>query len=292
MVLLDFNDVENLKKLSISNLIFIILCNQNTRDYNYDILRKCAEVELRKRVKNVGCDFDDLLHFDDKVIKTRGKDINDYLISPKVNMQKLMEIYFMHVYGTTFPDNGLLFSEKHLCNELDFMSPFFSNILKKEIANLYARIAVSETKEQKENLILFKNMLEASMDKREQDKQKAVKDNFIGLHFHNDAMLQLDSVVSDYHEFLANCSDEEMYKVLNSQSGQLKLQFFEFLNEYLFDSDFSQYLCALSFIHKDARKLRDQKSKLISQVENAYEVDYETAMMQKALQRINKNNNE
>ena len=65
--------IVNFKKISISNLILIILNNKNK-----DILRKCAESELRKRIKNVNCEFDDLLHFDDKVIQKRGLDINNY----------------------------------------------------------------------------------------------------------------------------------------------------------------------------------------------------------------------
>ena len=66
-------EFENLKNISISNLILIILDNRNA-----DMLRKYAEIELRKRIKNVGWEFDDLLHFDDKVIQKRGLDINNY----------------------------------------------------------------------------------------------------------------------------------------------------------------------------------------------------------------------
>ncbi len=72
-------------------MILIIL-----NDKNKDILRKCAESELRKRIKNVGLEFDDLLHSDDKIIQKRGLDINNYLISPNINMQQLMETYFMY----------------------------------------------------------------------------------------------------------------------------------------------------------------------------------------------------
>ena len=66
-------EIKDLKKISISNLILIIL-----NDKNIDVLRKCAEAELRERVKYVGWEFDDLLHFDDKVIQKRGLDVNNY----------------------------------------------------------------------------------------------------------------------------------------------------------------------------------------------------------------------
>ena len=42
-------EIKDLKKISISNLILIIL-----NDKNIDVLRKCAEAELRERVKYVG----------------------------------------------------------------------------------------------------------------------------------------------------------------------------------------------------------------------------------------------
>ena len=42
-------EIKDLKNISISNLILIIL-----NDKNNDILRRCGEVELRKRIKNVG----------------------------------------------------------------------------------------------------------------------------------------------------------------------------------------------------------------------------------------------
>lgn len=108
-------EIKNLRKISISNLILIIL-----NDKNNDILRKCSEIELRKRIKNVGLEFDDLLHFDDKVIQKRGLDVNNYLISPNI----IMETYFMYDWQTNYDSNYLLFSEKHLCNDVDFGDTF------------------------------------------------------------------------------------------------------------------------------------------------------------------------
>ena len=102
-------EIKNFKHLCISNLILIILNNNNT-----DILRKCAEIELRKRIKNFGCDYDDFLDNEDGVIKARGLNINNYLISPSVDMQQLMETYFLYCKDTDYYDNLLLFSEKHL----------------------------------------------------------------------------------------------------------------------------------------------------------------------------------
>ena len=142
-------EFENLKNISISNLILIILDNRNA-----DMLRKYAEIELRKRVKNVGWEFDDLLHFDDKAIQKRGLDINNYLISSNINMQKLMEIYFTYDWQTNFASNYLLFSEKHLCNKEDFGDSFFTKVCTREIRNLDRRLQNSPSESEKENLLL------------------------------------------------------------------------------------------------------------------------------------------
>ena len=124
-------EISKLRKLSISNLILIIL-----NDKYPDVVRRCAEVELRTRVKHLGWEYDDLLHFDDKVIQERGLDIENYLLSPQVSLQQLMETYFKYVYRKKYEENGLLFSEKHLCNENDLGSPFFTKICRREIARL------------------------------------------------------------------------------------------------------------------------------------------------------------
>ena len=50
-------DIRKLKYLSISNLILIIL----NKDYS-DTVRKCAEVELRNRVRHLDIEFDDLVN--------------------------------------------------------------------------------------------------------------------------------------------------------------------------------------------------------------------------------------
>ena len=101
-------EISKLRKLSISNLILIIL-----NDKYPDVVRRCAEVELRTRIKHLGWEYDDLLHFDDKVIQERGLDIENYLLSPQVSLQQLMETYFQYVYRKKYEENGLLFSEKH-----------------------------------------------------------------------------------------------------------------------------------------------------------------------------------
>lgn len=273
-------EIKNLKKISISNLILIIL-----NDKNNDILRKCAEIELRKRIKNVGWEFDDLLHFDDKVIQKRGLDVNNYLISPNINMQQLMETYFMYDWQTNYESNYLLFSEKHLCNDVDFGDTFFTKVCTREIRNLNRRLQNSTSESQKEVLLSIKQILEERNKSFNQSKQEILKDDPIELLCHNEAMYQLDGDVGTCHEFLQNCSDEERYKLLSSKLGMLKIGILETLNDTLYDPDLVQYLCGLKFVRRDSSKLSSQKKQLLQQLRNNFEVNYETEQIQKVLQR-------
>ena len=254
-------------------------------DKNDDILRKCTEIELRKRIKNVGWEFDDLLHFDDKVIQKRGLDVNNYLISPNINMQQLMETYFMYDWKTNYDSNYLLFSEKHLCNDVDFGDTFFTKVCTKEIRNLNRRLQNSKSESQKEVLLSIKQILEERNKSFNQSKQEILKDYPIELLCHSEAMYQLDGDVGTCHEFLKNCSDEERYKLLSSKLGMLKIAILETLNDTLYDPDLIQYLCGLKFVKKDSSKLSFQKRQLLQQLRNNFEVNYETEQIQKVLQR-------
>lgn len=268
-----------LKKISISNLILIILNDENT-----DILRKCAESELRKRIKNLSWEFDDLLHSDEKVIQKRGLDINNYLISPNINMQQLMETYFMYDWKTDCYSNNLLFSEKHLCNEEDFGDTFFTKVCTSEIKNLNKRLRISTSESQKEVLLSIKQILEERNKSCNESKQKLFKNNSIELLCHNDAMYHVDEVIG--YEFLQNYSDEEMYKLLSSKLGMLKIGILEILSETLYDLDFFQNLYGLKFVKKDSSKLSFQKKLLLHQLENNFEVNYETDQIQKVLHKM------
>ncbi len=276
-------EISELKKISISNLILTIL-----NDKNNDVLRKCAEIELKRRIRNVGWEYDDLLHFDDKVIKERGLDVDNYLISPKVNMQQLMETYFMFDKDADYSSNYLLFSEKHLCNEIGFAEPFFKKICSREIKNLDRRLNGSDIESQKELLMSIKQMLLERQQKEKQVIREIRKDDPIELLCANEAMCQLDGDTGTCREFLYNISDEERYDLFSSKLGMTKVDILEILNDSLYDSDIMQYLCGLKFVRKDSSKLNKQKRQLLSQARSGYEVDYQTETMQKALQRIKK----
>ena len=276
-------DIRNLRKISISHLILIIL-----NDKNNDFVRKCAEIELRKRIKNVGWEFDDLLHFDDKVIKKRGLDVENYLISPNVNMQQLMEVYFNYNKGTNYYTNDLLFSEKHLCNEIEYGDPFFGNICAKEMDNLDRRIETADTEMEKELFKFIRQLLE----ERQIVQTSVIKelaeegDNFIDLICSNEAMLQLDSGIATCHEFWYNLSDEERYKLIKSPTGMIRQSILTFLDDTLFDLDAMQDLSGLMFVRRDSRKLNKQKKQLLQEVKSGFEVDYQSEEMCKVIHKI------
>ena len=273
-------EIKELKSISISNLILIILNNKNN-----DILRKCAEVELKRRIRNVGWEYDDLLHFDDKVIKERGLELDNYLISPNVNMQQLMETYFIFDKDADYDSNYLLFSEKHLCNEVDFAATFFRKICSIEIKNIDKRINGSDITLQKEALLFIKQMLLERQKKAKQTIREIKKNDPVELLCANEAMYQLDSSHALCHEFLYNISDEERYDILSSKLGMLKANILESLNDSLYDPDIIQYLCGLRFVRKDSSKLNRQKRQLLNQVRSGFEVDYQTETMKKVLQK-------
>lgn len=271
-------EFRKLKNISISNLILIILNKKNA-----DSLRKHAEIELRNRVKNVGWEFDDILHFDDKVIQNRGLDKKNYLISPNIDMQQLMEIFFAYNWKTNCETNNLLFSEKHLCNSYDFGDSFFTKICKKEINNIDIRLQSLNDKPQKETLLLVKEALEERNESLKQFKIKQIEDDPTKLLCHNESIEQLFRNHNFACEFLKNYSDEEIYKIINSRFGLLKTEILNYLSDTLFDNDLMQYLYGLRFIRKDSSKLDYQKRQVIRQAKNNFEVNYETNQIKKAL---------
>lgn len=261
--------VEDLRKLPISHLILIIL-----NDKYGSISREFAEIELKLRIKKLDIEFDDLLHFDDKVIKSRGLDIDNYLISKNVDMQKLMETYFKYDKdkGGEYYSEELLFSEKHLCNELDLGEPFFRKVCLREIKNINNRLDKIEDLSEKELLVNVKNALELrNLKTKEAIKQVYDKEFLEEILTINEAFNQIGDFCYD---FVPEMSNEELYKIRISKLKRIKYSLLEVIDDYIFDLDMVQNLCLLNFVRKDGNKLNFQKRKLLHQVRNGFEVNY------------------
>ncbi len=268
----------DIKKISISHLILII---QNDKEEDWK--RKYAEVELRKRIRNFGWNYDDLLHFDDKVIKERGLDIDNYVISPNVNIQQLMETYFMYNHDTNHSTNYLLFSEKHLCNKYDYDDIFFSKICNREIKNLKQRIANSKP-EDISDLLLIKEVLEKRKAKMRENRLET--GGLIGDIIYGEAMDHIDQEGCYLYSPLNNLSAEELYRYMRTKLGTYIYEHCKNVDEVFVFEDIINSLYGHRFIKKDSAKLRKQKRILLSQVRNNYEVNYQTENMQKAIKKI------
>lgn len=269
-------EIRDLRKQTISGLSLIIL-----NDKNSTIMRNCAEIELKRRIKNLGWKFDDLLHMDDKTIATRGLDINSYLIGPNPTIQQLMEIYFNYYYEKKSSESQLLFSERHICTDLTFLSPFFNNIRNIEITNLSKRIKKCDNEKEKEYLRTFKFALEQK--KNEMNKVKEKYYQGIELLEFNEALQCLGQ--EDLLEFGKNLTEEEIYKIGLSPLRMLKYDIMLSLNDSVFDADAIDTLYGLKKIIEDSRRLSTQKQKLHNEVLTKI-VDYRSEPMKKSYQKV------
>ena len=269
-------EIRDLRKQTISGLSLIIL-----NDKNSTIMRNCAEIELKRRIKNLGWKFDDLLHMDDKTIATRGLDINSYLIGPDPTIQQLMEIYFNYYYEKKSSESQLLFSERHICTDLTFLSPFFNNIRNIEITNLSKRIKKCDNEKEKEYLRTFKFALEQK--KNEMNKVKEKYYQGIELLEFNEALQCLGQ--ENLLEFGKNLTEEEIYKIGLSPLRMLKYDIMLSLNDSVFDADAIDTLYGLKKIIEDSRRLSTQKQKLHNEALTKI-VDYRSEPMKKAYQKV------
>lgn len=269
-------EIRDLRKQTISGLSLIIL-----NDKNSTIIRNCAEIELKRRIKNLGWKFDDLLHMDDKTIATRGLDINSYLIGPDPTIQQLMEIYFNYYYEKKVSESQLLFSERHICTDLTFLSPFFNNIRNIEITNLNKRIKRCDNESEKEYLRTFKFALEQK--KNEMNKVKEKYYQGIELLEFNEALQCLGQ--EDLLEFGKNLTEEEIYKIGLSPIRMLKYDIMVSLNDSVFDADAIDTLYGLKKIIEESKRLSTQKQKLHNEALTKI-VDYRSEPMKKAYQKV------
>lgn len=269
----------NLKNLPISHLSLIIV-DQTNDPY----IRKFAEIELKKRIKNLGIPYDDLLQSEEESIKIRGLDIENYLFSHNPTLQQLMELYFTYRHNiTNSEDNHLLFSEKHLCNKADFASPFFTQICNTEIKNLTTALTNYKlNSSEKEELTIFKKALE----KRKMKLNEVKKEIYTGIDIitFNEALQFIEQ--NGILELGNNLTDEELYKLNNSKLQALRFNLLKKLSENIEDKEIYQSLFGLKKVLEDAKKVNTQKQVLLAQSKNGYIVDYTTPTMKLALRKM------
>lgn len=274
-------EAKDMKKFTISNLVLIVLSDKYP-----DSLRKYAEIELRRRFRNVAWDVNDFIDKENKKIEKRGLDINNYLFSKNLDMQKLMKVYFLYYYGYSQNEDDLLFSEKHICG---MSSSVFREILKNEIANLEARIILDNDKNNLKLLEIFKLALEKELiyiEKIDKEKENTVFLKRIELdeafqYLKEDKLLSLGF----------NISDEEIYKIFSSKLLMLKRFIMEEFSDSVLEMDFFQNIYGMKKVLEDSRRLEVQKNNLLKQAEGTFPVDYESDVMRLVYPRLGNNAN-
>lgn len=274
-------EAKDMKKFTISNLVLIVLSDKYP-----DSLRKYAEIELRRRFRNVAWDVNDFIDKENKKIEKRGLDINNYLFSKNLDMQKLMEVYFLYYYGYSQNEDDLLFSEKHICG---MSSSVFREILKNEIANLEARIILDNDKNNLKLLEIFKLALEKELiyiEKIDKEKENTAFFKRIELdeafqYLNEDKLLSLGF----------NISDEEIYKIFSSKLLMLKRFIMEEFSDSILEMDFFQNIYGMKKVLEDSRRLEVQKNNLLKQAEGTFPVDYESDVMRLVYPRLGNNAN-
>jgi len=229
---------------TISNLVLIILDTKN----NY-YARKYAEEELKSRLKYFATNYYDVMNEEEKRINKRGFDVNNYLFSKTPTLQQLMELYFTYSCCNNSNDNLLLFSEKHLCNNMNFVSSFFDNICDIQIDRIDDLLDFIKNTHEKESLRLAKKLLVNRKHQMYDEQQK----EFSGLNKlgFNEALLYFDDYKFKPLSFMNNPTLHRLY--------------------------------GLNVVLNDSNRLKQQKQILLN---SSASVDYNTPVMQKAFARI------
>lgn len=240
-----------MNKLTISNLILLILNDENT-----SILRNEALKELKYRSTSYGINYEDLIKNDEENINKRGFETKNYLFSKNVDIQQVMDSYFENYYL----DNKLLLSEKELCNNY---GEFFDTVCEKELINIYKRLKNNNLSiNEKQRLIKIKELIE---------KRK------------NMLRCKLTST-DDIYEFLDRLTfDFDCDELLKNKSiNNIELMKRALLGSYI-ENFFVRNLHISKIIRTESRKLKLQKKNILAQVKSGYQVNYLTPIINKAL---------
>ena len=266
----------DVKNLTISNMSLFLL-DKNTPS----LVKKDLEVNLRKIIKNIGWNYDDLLNEEEKRINRRGFGVENYLFCDRPSMQQLMELYFTESYDSLIKDSNLLFSERHLCNNMNFMANFFTKICDLQIIKLKDRLSNSSqlSSLEKDILCFFKRVLE----KRYVD-MKERKNNY----YNGSDVLEFNEAVKllkTYNLYVPNnniiSSDLNQF---NESKLSVKLRNI-FSNSSFVNNDFCQDLLALKIVLMDSMKLKVQKDILIKEAILDDSVNYQSDTMKKVYEK-------
>ena len=251
--------MKNIKKYPISKLSFIILTDNYTEEE-----KQKAKEEIQRRFSNNGCNYDLFMEYEERAIRQRGQDINNYLIKDNPNSQLLIELYLKYVYNKEFYEHGnLLFSEILLCNSNSEYS-FFTKALKVELENIRYRIKKGKYKE--EDLEKIK-LIYQILDKRSERKNP-------NIWYETSITDCVTDIVDEESSLYNDKRRNKIEKILKKLKEGSKLAYIELIPYSLLENEIIDNLYMQHIANKELVKLKEQRISIASSLCNHNVIDY------------------
>ena len=251
--------MKNIKKYPISKLSFIILTDNYTQEE-----KERAKQEIQRRFSTNGCDYDLFMEYEERAIRQRGEDINNYLIKDNPNSQLLIELYLKYVYNKESIEHGnLLFSEVLLCNSNSEYS-FFTKALKIELENIRYRLKKGKYNEED---IEKMNLIYQILEKRSERKNPNV---WYETSITDCVMDIVDESSSLYTEKRKQKLEEKLTKLKEGS----KLAYIELLPYSLLENEILDNLNMQHIANKEFAKLREQRISIANSLCKHNVIDY------------------
>lgn len=262
--------MKNIKKYPISKLSFIILTDNYTEEE-----KQKAKEEIQRRFTTNGCNYDLFMEYEERAIKQRGQDINDYLIKDNPNGQLLIELYLKYVYNKEFYEHGnLLFSEILLCNSNSEYS-FFTKALKVELENIRYRLKKGKYEDKDLDKI---NLIYHILDKRSERKNPNV---WYETSITDCVMDIVDEPSSLYTDKIKQKVEEISIKIKEGS----KLAVIKSLPYSLLENEIIDNLNMKHIANKEYVKLREQRISIANSLCSHNVIDYSFISKKKLIKK-------
>ena len=251
--------MKNIKKYPISKLSFIILTDNYTQEE-----KERAKQEIQRRFSTNGCDYDLFMEYEERAIRKRGQDINNYLIKDNPDSQLLIELYLKYVYNKENKEHGnLLFSEILLCNS-NAKNTFFTEALNVELGNI--RYRIKHQKFNEENLEKL-NLIYTILDNRyEKENPNVWYETSI-----TDCVMD---IVNDESLLYKDKGREKLKTYLKEIKKDSIISFIKSILYNLLKNEMLDYLNMQHIANKEFRKLKEQRISIANSLCTHNVIDY------------------
>ena len=204
------------------------------------------------------------MEYEERAIRQRGKDINNYLIKDEPNGQLLIELYLKYVYNNEFYEHGnLLFSEILLCNS-NTKNSFFTEALKVELYNIKYRMKKGKYKE--EDLEKINIIYKILKERYEKDNPNVWYETSI-----TDSVMRL---VDEESSWDTDKRKEKLQKYLKELKEGSKLALIKVLPYSLLDNEMLDDFNMQHIANKELKKLKDQRTSIAESLCKHNVIDY------------------